>query len=319
MINKNLYNTVALGGTFDHLHDGHKDFLKFAAEISKFIIIGVTDQQMTLRKKDSELIQPTHVRKQAVSNFCNQNDIKADIITIYDEFGPTLEKSRIQAIVCTNDTLAGANKINEVRDRLYLRNLPIHIHNLKKDKSGFGTISSQRIRAGEIDRKGNVYSSILYEDLELSEENRKFFSKKHGEIIDQPKDKNQNLRIVVGDSTLETFIQNKWQYDLGVFDGKRQRKEVQSDILEAINNPKIVSNRPGFIESSAVELLKAWRINRNFKNIFVEGEEDLTAVVAVLLMPLGTIIYYGQPNEGIVECVVNEDIKEEFFRALSNN
>ncbi len=319
MIKKTLYNTVALGGSFDHLHDGHKDFLLFAAEISKSLIIGITDQHMVLKKPYPELIQPTHVRKQAVLNFCNQNGIQAKLITLNDPFGPTIEENTIEAVVCTTDTLPGANKINEIRSKLHLKELPIHVHKLKKDKEEIATISAERIRAGEIDRAGNVYLSALREDLQLTEKMRGFFAKLHGNIFTTPTElqiKNA-VKIVVGDSTLETFIKNDWHYNLGIFDKKRQRKEFESVILDSLTNIEKVNNTAGWIKTNAVQTLKDCIQNKNCKHILVDGEEDLLAVIAVLLLPLGSYVYYGQPNQGMVECVVSEKVKELFFEALT--
>jgi cytidyltransferase-like protein len=318
MIKKLLYNTIVLGGTFDHLHEGHKEFIQFAAEIGRFLIIGVTDQHMTLHKPNNHTIQPTHVRKQAVQNYCNLHKIKAKVITIIDPFGPTLERNKIQALACTKDTLAGADKINEIRDKMYLRELPIHIHTLKKDSQNLHTISAQRIRAGEIDRKGTVYLSILESDLELSKPMREYFSKLQCNLVTEASETNhsEDLRIVIGDTSLEQFITNGWQYDLGIFDGKRQRKSVSSDILDSLDSQK-TTNKAGFIQTEATTKISDWFKNKDFKHLFVNGEEDLTAVIAILTAPLGTYIYYGQPNEGMVECIVSEDLKEEVYKILS--
>ena len=319
MINKTLYNTVALGGTFDHLHDGHKGFLEFAASISKSLLIGVTDQQMTLRKPLAELIQPTHVRKQAVLNFCAQHKIPAKIVTIFDPFGPTIEASKIEAIACTTDTVAGANKINEIREKLHLRELPIHVYNMKKDSSGKQVISAERIRGGEIDRTGTVYAALLETDLQLTSTMREFFSKLHGKIVTKPNEliNKDNLKVVVGDSTLEQFITHNWEYDLGIFDGKQRRVVQHSEILSALKNIQETSNKSGFIETKAVTLLTNWCKSKAYQHIFVTGEEDLLAVAAVLLLPLGSTIYYGQPTVGIVECIVTEHLKESFYSILS--
>lgn len=319
MINKILYNTLALGGTFDHLHNGHKDFIKFAAEISRSLIIGVTDQHMTLNKPLHKSIQPVHIRKQTIVNFCKKHDINARVTTIIDPFGPTLEKSKIQALACTADTLAGADRINEYRDKLHLRELPIHVHKLLKDNLEIDTISSRRIRAGEIDREGNVYTSILENNIKLDEEMRKFFTLIQGEIITQPSyTRNIDaLKIVVGDSSLETFIKNNWEYDLGIFDGKCQRKEYVSKTLENLEHLQETDNKPGFLELTAIQKISDWNENKEFKHLFVNGEEDLTAVIAVLLLPLDTRIYYGQPDKGMVETIVTEKLKETFFEVLS--
>lgn len=318
MIKKLLYNTLVLGGTFDHLHDGHKDFIRFAAEISRFLIIGVTNQHMTLHKTNAHTIQPTHVRKQAVINFCGINNIQAKVITILDPFGPTLEKNKIQALACTKETLAGAEKINEIREKMFLKELPIHVHTLKKDSQNLGTISAERIRNGEIDRKGTVYQTILHSDLQLTAHMRNYFSRIHSDLVTQPTPKahSEDLRIVIGDTSLEKFITNNWTYDLGIFDGKQQRKSMHSEILNKLD-AHTTTNKAGFIQVTATTKINNWFKNKDFKHLFVNGEEDLTAVIAILTAPLGTYIYYGQPNKGMAECVVTEDLKEEVYKILS--
>jgi uncharacterized protein (UPF0218 family) len=35
-----------------------------------------------------------------------------------------------------------------------------------------------------------------------------------------------------------------------------------------------------------------------------------------LVAPLGAVIYYGQPNEGIIEMIVTEELKELFYSIL---
>lgn len=318
MINKIQYKLLALGGTFDHFHVGHEGFILFAAEIAESLIIGITSQNMTRAKEYSELIQPLHVRKQAVRHFCKIHNIKAQVITLEDPYGPTIEENKIQAIACTKDTIAGAEKINEIREKLRLPELPIHVHTLLKDSEGSKTISAERIRAGEISRTGTVYDTVLKNTIELTETMRTYFSKLHGTIIEEPTLPNHAaLKIAVGDTTLETFITNNWQYDLGVFDGKRQRKEEYSETLANLESMQTAYNKPGNIEQSVVITFKNWLHHKSFKHLFINGEEDLVAVVAVLLLPLGSYVYYGQPNQGIVESVVTEQLKSKFFEVLS--
>jgi pantetheine-phosphate adenylyltransferase len=40
-----------MGGTFDHLHDGHKYLLKIALNVSNYIEIGLTSQELLKKKK----------------------------------------------------------------------------------------------------------------------------------------------------------------------------------------------------------------------------------------------------------------------------
>ena len=46
--------------------------------------------------------------------------------------------------------------------------------------------------------------------------------------------------------------------------------------------------------------------------IYVEGEEDLATLPAVLLSPTGSMVAYGQPGEGVVLVEVDESKKKEF-------
>ncbi|KAB5556854.1 hypothetical protein DKX38_007763 [Salix brachista] len=66
----NSYSAVVLGGTFDRLHDGHRLFLKAAAELAKDrIVIGVCDGAMLKNKQFAELIQPIEERMHNVENY----------------------------------------------------------------------------------------------------------------------------------------------------------------------------------------------------------------------------------------------------------
>lgn len=317
MINKILYQSVGLGGTFDHFHDGHKNFIKFAASFSKELVIGITNKKMTLSKPYNKTVETVQTRSRAVKNFCENENIKARIIELSDPFGPTIEKKTVDAIACTTDTVVGANRINEVRSKMRMRELPIHVHKLVLDKEEAGPISSSRIRQGEIDREGNVFTKVLNNDLELNQDQRNFFAKAQGKIIIKPS-KPDYFTCVVGDSTLEKFIKKGWKYNLGIFDGKKQRVKFESKILDKLKIDQQTTNRPGLISSEMTCLLQKWVDARDFKHIFVTGEEDLAAVSLALILPLNSNIYYGQPSEGIVEMRVTEGLKHKIYQVLAS-
>jgi hypothetical protein len=53
--------------------------------------------------------------------------------------------------------------------------------------------------------------------------------------------------------------------------------------------------------------------------IIVEGEEDLATLPAILYAPLGSVVVYGQPNEGSVLVDVTAERKlhiEEFMKRM---
>ena len=45
------FKTVVLGGTFDHLHKGHKEFIKFALNLSEKLIVGLTSDEYVSNSK----------------------------------------------------------------------------------------------------------------------------------------------------------------------------------------------------------------------------------------------------------------------------
>ncbi len=64
---------VALGGTFDHLHAGHKILLSMAAFIaSSKLIVGVTAPALLTRKAHASVLQPLPVRSAAVRGFLSR-------------------------------------------------------------------------------------------------------------------------------------------------------------------------------------------------------------------------------------------------------
>lgn len=126
---KSPFDVVVLGGTFDHLHSGHKMLLSTAAMISKRrLICGLSyGQSMLSKKKYYQLIQPWNVRAQSVKSFISKFSplLSLEIVHLYDAYGPTLTDSKIQAIVVSKETRSEADKINTLRISNGLN--PLHI------------------------------------------------------------------------------------------------------------------------------------------------------------------------------------------------
>lgn len=312
MINKQ-YKKIALGGTFDHFHKGHQTFIMEAGQLADSLLIGVTTPEMTQHKIYPELIESYETRSHAVKAFVKNLFLDTQVVPLNDQYGPTLEGSTVNAIIATQDTEKGAEAINERRAELQLPKLPIHICTLEKDTEG-GVISSERIRSGDISRTGDVYSSVFDQDLTITDAQRAFFSEPQGNFTTVPS--TATLTCVVGDHTLKAFMENNWQYDLGVYDGKIQR-QTYTPQLQFAEDVMTVKNPAGIITKHLTEGIKKV-LNAPFKHLAIEGEEDLAAVALVLFLPLYSHIYYGQPKQGMVEIVVTEKLKNQVFAILQH-
>ncbi|MFZ1721767.1 MAG: DUF359 domain-containing protein [Microgenomates group bacterium] len=306
------FPVVGLGGTFDHFHKGHQDFIRFAANLGDSLVIGVTDDLLPLSKPFAEILQPHWVRIAAVRKFCTKEGIEATCLILHDAFGPTIEESRISALAVTTDTLSGADAINTIREKLYMPALPVYVHSLTLDSGGL-PISSNRIRSGEISREGVVYSNVLSETISLSSSQRDFFTLPQGQIVTEPSI--APLICVVGDVCLSNFRQNDWQYDLGIFDLRTRRQASILGDLDTLFYTSEVSNSPGEISRELTRALQAWKHN-SFQHLKISGEEDLATVALAMILPLESHIYYGQPEKGMIELIVTEELKNTFHEQL---
>lgn len=317
------YKYVGLGGTFDHFHAGHAAFLKGIAERAEHLLIGISRPELLTKKAFIDQLEPYHVREQAVINFCKQATISCGTFPLTDIYGPTLTDKRIEAVFVTPETESGGLAINKKRSELQLSPLSIERVTLLQDEVG-AIISSQRIRKGEISRQGAVYKKLFTNTLTLNQLQREFFSNPHGKIVTKPSENHsQVFCCVVGDTSFETFVERNWPYSLGVIDFKKKREHVEpaAGIIEKITT--FTANPAGQIASELIsvleKLINSSLVDKSISNVLkVDGEEDLVAVAAALLLPLGSTIYYGQPGIGMVEVVVTEQIKSDFYKTLAH-
>eukprot|EP00002_Diphylleia_rotans_P017618 TRINITY_DN3418_c0_g1_i2.p1 TRINITY_DN3418_c0_g1~~TRINITY_DN3418_c0_g1_i2.p1 ORF type:complete len:260 (+),score=45.13 TRINITY_DN3418_c0_g1_i2:59-838(+) len=100
--NWQTYKNVALGGTFDHLHSGHKLLLTAAAAVcSARLVIGISDDGLLKAKKYSEFLEPWGHRSASVSQFLGtiKPGLELELVPINDPFGPTIVDPSLEALV----------------------------------------------------------------------------------------------------------------------------------------------------------------------------------------------------------------------------
>ena len=143
------YNKVAVGGTFDKFHDGHKKLLSTAFEIGNEIEIGVTSDAFGGLKGD---IDSCKVRMGNLKTFFSDKS-NFVVVPLEDPYGTTIFDKDFDAIVVSEETEPTAVKINEIRSSKGMKPLDIIVVSFVLAYDGT-PISSTRIRSGEINQKG---------------------------------------------------------------------------------------------------------------------------------------------------------------------
>lgn len=318
------YNLIVCGGTFDLLHQGHISFLEQTFDLSEKVIIGLTSDSYVSEFK-SQNMENFETRKDNLISFLNNKfSERFEIQKTDDIYGPLLDKNfEIKAIAVTPQTDKAVIKINEEREKIGLPKLAIEIVEMEMAEDA-GFISSTRIRSGEISRSGKLYvdSKWKNKNLKLPEELREAFKKPIGEIIlSVPQDLDGLKIITIGDVSTNEFNRKKVYQTLSIIDFQVQREKKYSDVselgfdkdIEVIN----VKNNPGELNGKLFEIIKNALYSGKRHVILIDGEEDLVFVAVALVSPLGFRIYYGQPNVGMVDVEVTEDVKEKVYYLVS--
>jgi len=145
---------VAVGGTFDPLHDGHKVLLSRACELSKGgeLLVGLTSDEM-IRKKNHN-VNDYSSRRKDVYRFIRGQGTNPKIVKLDDPFGPTIHED-FDIIVVSPETHPVALKINEIRKNKGLKEIELVLVDYLLAEDGL-PVSSTRIKKGEIDEHGKV-------------------------------------------------------------------------------------------------------------------------------------------------------------------
>jgi pantetheine-phosphate adenylyltransferase len=155
--------TAVLGGTFDHLHEGHKALLEEAFRSARNVAIGVTtDAYLLLHPKpDGKPIAPFDQRKRRLAAYLRRHypSTRWRLVPLADRFGRSLEPG-IDVLVASDETREGALAVNRARKRRGLPPLTLRLIPLVLAADGL-PLSSRRIRTKRLDASGRRRVPLL--------------------------------------------------------------------------------------------------------------------------------------------------------------
>jgi pantetheine-phosphate adenylyltransferase len=151
------YRKVAVGGTFDQLHKGHKALLGKAFEVGEMVAVGITSDCFVAKLGKQHRTASFEDRKRDVLAYLDTQGLadRVEIVPLNDSFGLTITNTDLDAIVVSQETERIAWAIN--RKRQSIGNKPLEVVVVTMiHADNHSPISTTRIRRGEIDRNGHM-------------------------------------------------------------------------------------------------------------------------------------------------------------------
>ncbi len=144
---------VAMGGTFDLIHDGHKALLGAAFALrAETVLIGLTTDRFAALSRPE--VHPYATRERNLARWLASRRWRNYAIEpIDDPFGPADDLPDLDVLVVSADRAAVGKALNEARAQKGLRPLEVKVVPMVLAQDGI-PIASRRIRAGTIDGRG---------------------------------------------------------------------------------------------------------------------------------------------------------------------
>ena len=280
-------------------------------------------------------IESFETRREHLLQWIEQHaHLRGTVFELNDMQGPAPNHPTADCIVATPETRGQCEHINVLRTANNLP--PLHIIEVDHlaDHCG-GIISSSRIRNGKIDTEGHpwVSSSMSQNVLLMHPGLDQELKTPMGTLFEGPEDApdiamfaaledralGQNMLIAVGDVTVRTMLEMGITPDIALIDG--QTKRVHLPEQEQVDSGSFshrlhAVNPPGQLTPSLLTALEKAVDEEEPCLIDVEGEEDLAPLYTHLLAPIGSIVVYGQPGQGVVVQLTSIATKERCRRLL---
>ena len=149
---------VALGGTFDPIHDGHRALFERAFELGD-VTVGLTSDELAPKTRHVDrYVRSYDERKRdlraELSRFADQYDREFSVRKLEEPTGIATEEG-FDVLIVSPETVDGGERVNEIRAEKGLSPLRLEIVEHVPAEDG-DRISSTRIVMGEIDEHGQL-------------------------------------------------------------------------------------------------------------------------------------------------------------------
>lgn len=151
------FESVAVGGTFDEFHKGHRALLKRAFEVGYHVLIGLCSDDFVKKLRKPHKIASYKRRLEELRSFLRKHGLlkRVEIVPLDNTYGVTVSRDHLDAIVVSEQTEPRAHEINDRRKSKGRPPLKIVAINMVLADDCF-PISSTRIWLEEIDREGHL-------------------------------------------------------------------------------------------------------------------------------------------------------------------
>ncbi|UCG90030.1 MAG: DUF359 domain-containing protein [Candidatus Heimdallarchaeota archaeon] len=128
------------------------------------------------------------------------------------------------------------------------------------------------------------------------------------------------ITISIGDYCTKTLFDVNFLPDIVIFDGKTLRnKEIYLNLefyqeKEVSNPPEWILNIAWRVVEDTIKQIQTYTSSKCRIAVRIDGEEDLLVIPAIISLPLGSVVVYGQPpintEEGIVVALITPTLKK---------
>ncbi|MFX1514847.1 MAG: GTP-dependent dephospho-CoA kinase family protein [Promethearchaeota archaeon] len=131
---------------------------------------------------------------------------------------------------------------------------------------------------------------------------------------------NPLITVSIGDYCTRSLFDVHFLPEIIIYDGKTLRKKkIDLDLelyrdIKVFNPPEWISHKAWTILENTIRQIQSYTPGKCRVAVRIDGEEDLLVIPAIILLPLGSMVVYGQPpittDEGIVCALVTPSLKK---------